>query len=536
MKTRLPLLILLLAALTACKLLTPALPATDTQVVPTHVMVVSPTTIPTAVPTTPIPAPSPTVLPDWEWPRSTPEEQGLSSAKLAAMLELLRRENRPVHSVLVVRHGVLVLEAYAHPFNAQTRHGIYSVTKSVTSALAGIANGEGLLGGVETPVISYFPTVTIDDPRKETIRIENLLAMNSGVEWMEPLYSGLNDLWGIHEADDPAQYFFNPALIEEPGAVFNYNSGGSHLLSMLVQATSGQPAADFAAAHLFAPLSIRNFHWENDFTGHTKGGTGLELLPVDMAKIGLLYLNRGQWQGRRIVPADWVSASTVIRSIPYEGMGYGYQWWIRPQGDYYALGWGGQQIRVFPEQDMVVIFTAGMSGEGMYHNDLVDDYLLPAVQSVEPLPADPLAQKRLEAAIIAWASPQMGISKSLSRLAAEVDGKGWLMTGRGNWSMFTLHFPGGDEAQIDLTLDGDPLPLKVGMDGVYRVTDTKDYGPIALYGYWESSHTFTLVQQNLREADRRVTRVQFNGEAVKLYSQWFVEPYEEESEGELFGN
>jgi hypothetical protein len=217
-------------------------------------------------------------------------------------------------------------------------------------------------------------------------------------------------------------------------------------------------------------------------------------------------------------------------------MGYGYQWWIRPQGDYYALGWGGQQIRVFPEQDMVVIFTAGMSGEGMYHNDLVDDYLLPAVQSVEPLPADPLAQKRLEAAIIAWASPQMGISKSLSRLAAEVDGKGWLMTGRGNWSMFTLHFPGGDEAQIDLTLDGDPLPLKVGMDGVYRVTDTKDYGPIALYGYWESSHTFTLVQQNLREADRRVTRVQFNGEAVKLYSQWFVEPYEEESEGELFGN
>lgn len=476
------------------------------------------------------------IVEQWEWPRSTPEAQGMSSAVLADMLEAIRNENQPIHSVLIIRHGRLVLEAYVHPFNAQTRHGVYSVTKSVTSALVGMAIEKDNLQGVETSVLACFPSIVVDDPQKEKIQIKHLLTMTSGIEWTEVMYSGLNDLWGIVESDDPAQYFFNPALIEEPGTAFNYNSGGSHLLSMLVQDAVGEPAADYAADKLFSPLAITDYAWESDFTSHSIGGTGLELLPSDMAKIGLLYLNEGRWQGNQLLDAAWVKDSIQARSWPSENKGYGYQWWINPRGDYYALGWGGQQIHVFPEQDMVVVFTAGSSGADMLHDDLIDKFILPAAVSEAPLPENSGDQDRLLAAIRVLEQPQLRASAPLSDMAAAVDGKEWLITGIGNWSMFTLHFSDEKVAILDLTLDGDPMPLQVGLDGYYRVTETQEEGPIALSGYWESANTFVLDQQNLREADRRLMRIVFSGDTTTIYSQWFVEPHQEETEAVLFNH
>ncbi|MBA4383714.1 MAG: hypothetical protein C0410_03170 [Anaerolinea sp.] len=477
---------------------------------------------------------TPDLVSNWEWPRTTPEEQGVSSAMLADMLEKINGEGQQIHSVLVIRHGVLVMEAYLHPFNAQTRHDIYSVTKSVTSALIGIAIADGSLGDVQTKLISYFPSIVPADPAKNEISLENILSMTSGIEWMEPLHSGLNDHWWIIDAEDPAQYFFTPALIEEPGKVFNYNSGGSHMLSLIIQQSTGEKAAAFAEKRLFSPLSISDYSWESDLSGHSLGSTGLELLPFDMAKIGQLYLNGGKWQGEQLLSSDWVSNSIQVHSHPSESMGYGYQWWIRPQGDYYALGWGGQQIRVFPKQDMVVVITAGSSGSEILHDDLVDNFILPAVISNESIPADIQSQERLSLAIDSLAQPKISTSASLSKMAADVDGKEWLITGMGEWSMFTLHFPNESEAQFDLTIDGEPMPLKVGLDGVYRITDTKEYGPIALLGYWESEDTFVLKQQILREADRRSTRIQFIGDSARIFSEWFVEPYQEETDAVLF--
>jgi hypothetical protein len=262
----------------------------------------------------------------------------------------------------------------------------------------------------------------------------------------------------------------------------------------------------------------------------------LELLPVDMAKIGQLYLNDGHWLGEQVLASTWVRDATRVHSTPSPEMGYGYQWWIRPQGDYYSLGWGGQQIRVFPKEDMVVVFTAGMSGADILHDDLVDQFLLPAIKSKESLPVNSNALARLETAVQGLSTPQVGRFNSLPAMARNVDGKQWLVTGRGDWNMFRLHFSNEKEAQLELTLDDDLGTLAVGLDGVYRVTDTKEHGAIALYGYWESPDTFVLVQQNLQDADRRITRLKFLGDTVKLFSQWFVEPYEEESEGVLFSH
>ncbi len=536
MKARLPILMILLAVLMACGWIkpVPSAPGTSTALPATTVTTATTVPTPTVVASTLTVEPSTPEAPGWEWPRSTPEEQGLSSDRLAAMLEAVRQDNINVHSVVVIRHGVLVLEAYNHPFNAQTRHAVYSVTKSITSTLVGIASAQGLLA-VDAPVISFFPSVNLDDERKESIRVEHLLSMSSGVEWMEPLYSGLNDHLGMLEADNPAQYFFTPALLAEPGAVFNYNSGGSHLLSMLVQSVSGQPAAELAAAQLFAPLDIRAFSWKSDFTGHSQGGTGLELLPVDMAKIGQMMLNTGQWRSTQVLPTAWVKTATEAHVQSSPEMGYGYQWWISPQGDYYALGWGGQQIHVFPEQDMVVVFTAGVSGSEVLHHELINTYLLPAVVSKDAIPVDSQAQARLKDAIQGLASPRVQVSAPFSPLASEVDGRQWLVTGRNDWSMFSLHFLSDSEARLDLELDKEMMPLLVGLDGIYRITDNAEYGPIALLGYWESTDIFVLVQQNLREADKRITHLKFSGAAVKLFSEWFVEPHTEESEAVIFG-
>lgn len=478
---------------------------------------------------------TPDPVSNWEWPRSTPEEQGLSSEILVEMLEKIHNEDQQIHSILVIRHGVLVMEAYIHPFNAQTRHEVYSVTKSITSSLIGIAIAEGLIGEVQTQLFSYFPSLILDDPAKEEITLETILSMTSGVEWMEPLHSGLNDHWWVIESEDPLQYFFTPELIEEPGKDFNYNSGGSHMLSLLIQQASGEKATDFARKHLFSPLGISDFAWKSDLSGHSIGGTGLELRTIDMAKIGLLYLNEGKWQGDQIIPFDWVRDSTQVHSNPSDKLGYGFHWWIRPEGDYYALGWGGQQIRVFPEQDMVVVITAGSSGSEMLHNDLIDDFILPSVISNQPNPTDEQSKQLLASAINTLAAPKVTSSTFLPKMAAEVDGKQWLVTGMGEWSMITLHFSDASEAQFELTMDGDPMMLKVGLDGIYRVTDSKEYGPIALSGYWESDDTFVLQQQNLHEADRRTTYITFSDDNALLKSEWFVEPYQEEAEAVLFG-
>jgi CubicO group peptidase (beta-lactamase class C family) len=474
------------------------------------------------------------LAPAWEWPRSTPEEQGILSARLAVMLEKVQQEKRNLHSILIIRHGVLVMEAHVHPFNAQTRHNLYSAAKSVTSTLVGIAAGDGLID-IYMPVRTYFPDVTIEDDWKDYIRVEHLLAMTSGIEWTEPLHSGLNDLWGIHESDDPAQYFFNPAVLTEPGTAFNYNSGGSHMLSMLIQKTTGLTAADYAEKKLFAPLDIRDTYWKKDFTGHTQGGTGLEMRPADMAKIGQVMLDGGVWQGKRVLPAGWTAAATQKRATSSPGFDYGFQWWLRPKGDYYALGWGGQQIHVFPQQDMVVVITAGLAGNAILHQDLIDSYILTAVKTDQPLTADKQGYERLEKAVEALAAPRVFTAGPLSDLAEQADGLTWLVTGMGEWNMFTLHFPNDTEGSIELTLDGAPMRLAMGLDGYYRVTDTAELGPVALLGWWESYDTFVVQQQNLRDADRRTTRLQFSNDGVRMVSRWLADPYVEVSQAELFG-
>lgn len=244
------------------------------------------------------------------WRTSTPEGQGMSSAKLQEMMDQIKSGNLFVHGIVVVRHGYLVWERYLDPaYDANTTHLLYSVTKSFTSCLVGIALEKGLIRNVSQRMVSFFQDKTIGDPdgRKQRVTVENLLMMRSGMKWDEssaPYTTPANDVYHINNDPDGLQYCLDLPMVAEPGALWHYNTGSSHILSGIVQRATGMTTLEFARQNLFEPLGIRNVYWSKDRGGTYKGGFDLQLTPRDMAKFGYLYLNGGRWGSKQIVPAE----------------------------------------------------------------------------------------------------------------------------------------------------------------------------------------------------------------------------------------
>ena len=355
---------------------------------------------------TPEPAIGPLPLSYWpteDWQYTTPEEQGMDSEILAAMIETIREQEYPISSMVIVRHGYIVAEAYFYPANENSFHHVYSVTKSFTSALVGIAIAEGYLTGIDQHVLDFFPEYEFAnmDADKEAITIENLLTMSAGFPWNEsvPFSSPQNSARQIiNYRGDWLQFILDPAMEYPPGTQFVYNSGASHLLSAIIQETTGMTASDYARSRLFEPLGIDRFFWERDTDGRTTGGWGLNLSTREMAKFGLLYLHDGEWDGQQVVPAEWVEASTQGQ-VSEE---YGYQWWLGEDDIFFAAGLYGQYIFVIPHLDMVVAVTSRSVNDSpaipmsiFYRN------IIPAARSAAPLPENPDGVSRLDEQIAA---------------------------------------------------------------------------------------------------------------------------------------
>jgi CubicO group peptidase (beta-lactamase class C family) len=269
--------------------------------------------------------------PTADWARSTPEEQGMDSARLAAMLDTINDNGIYIDGMVVIRNGYLVLEGYRHPFEADSLHTIMSCTKSVISALVGIAIAQGSLRGPDQRVAEFFPDwdISVPDHAKRDVTIGNLLTMSGGFEWP----GGMRETAAQEMVRSPnwVRFALDRPLRDVPGRTFVYDSGGSHLLSAIVQHATGMPAQSFAKTHLFSSLGITDWSWDSDPQGITQGFMGLALRLRDMAKFGYLYLNHGLWENRQVVPATWVSDS-VRKQIDAGSMwmsdGYGYQWWV----------------------------------------------------------------------------------------------------------------------------------------------------------------------------------------------------------------
>jgi CubicO group peptidase (beta-lactamase class C family) len=250
-------------------------------------------------------------------------------------------------------------------YDENSRHILYSCTKSVTSALIGIAIEEGYIGGVDDKILDYFDEddIQINDSRKQNITIANLLTMSAGFEWNESIsyYDPANSFRQLITSDNWVQFVLDRPMVSNPGLIFNYNSGISHLLSAIIQKTTGKTTLEFANEHLFGPLGITNIFWDTDPQGINFGGSELYLTPRDMAKFGYLYLNNGSWDGIQIISHQWVNASISHQIIVSEYNDYGYQWWMPKNGSQYlAVGWSAQRIYVMPDYNIVLVFTANV--------------------------------------------------------------------------------------------------------------------------------------------------------------------------------
>jgi CubicO group peptidase (beta-lactamase class C family) len=317
------------------------------------------------------------------------------------MFDYIAQENLDVRSVLIVRNGYMVLEAYFYPHRQDTVRGILSASKSFQSALVGIAIDKGYIESLDQKVLDFFPERTIanDDPRKQAMTLEHLLTMRSGLDWPEwsvPYGSSDNILWQMFESRDWVQFVLDRPMAAEPGAVFNYSTGASHLLSAILEKATGMRLRTFARTHLFEPLAISSAYWSSGPEGVDFGGGGLHIRSRDMAKFGYLYLEGGVWKRQQVVPTDWVEVSV---SVPY----YGYQWWILSNGGYAAIGHKGQRIVVMPDLDMVVVVSGEFSDTASRY--LVDAFIIPAAKSPGPLPENPDGVTLLESRIEEVAQP-----------------------------------------------------------------------------------------------------------------------------------
>jgi CubicO group peptidase (beta-lactamase class C family) len=280
-------------------------------------------------------------------------------------------------SVLIIRHGYIVFEQY-YMGDQGTPRTVWSVTKSVVSALVGIAIREGYLKNVDQKMVEFFPEYVSTDmnPDVNKVTIHHLLTMSGGV--------------AKEEDEGFSREVFQRTLRNDPGKEFFYNNLGPDILSLIITKTSGLKCIDFGKKYLFEPLGISNIAWSSSTASgvsYSPGGYGLQLTARDMAKLGYLYLNQGTWDKKQVVPSEWVEASSreQIKTPESEDWleDYGYLWWIRPKPNhsaYSAVGFGGQYIYVIPDLDIVtVITTLGSDEDTPSYLAIMDNYVGPAV-------------------------------------------------------------------------------------------------------------------------------------------------------------
>jgi CubicO group peptidase (beta-lactamase class C family) len=485
-----------------------------------------------------------------DWRTATPESQGVDSAALAEAITQARAKGLAIHSLLVVRNGYLIAEAYFHPYDGTRPHDIASATKPLTATLVGLAIAQGKIKSTQEPLLSFFSERKFqnDDERKRRITLEHLLTMSSGLDCAG---RGEPALWNMFLAADNTQFMLDLPMVSEPGAQYAYCSGGMHLLSSVVSKATGMNEAAFAGKYLFAPLGIRNFIWPSDPQGVSHGFGNLHLLPRDMAKLAWLFLNQGKWQGRQIVPADWVANATRSH-IKTGGAGtsdYGYGWRVPTNGGsvaFEASGRGGQSISMLPSKNAVIVFNGGG-----FANGEVMKQVLAAFKSDAALPVNAAGTAQLQAAIKS-VSQQPAIGKHVEpELVKKISGKTFAL--EPNWmglQSLSLTFGASTTARMQFGFAfkqsqwGTSAKARgkativetrpVGMNGAPHFSPNGILGaPVAVSGRWENDQTFVLEYDEVSSTNSFRLRLSFTDDGVSVQAKERTGLFEEKFVGRL---
>ncbi len=400
-------------------------------------------------------------------PRSTPEAQGLAAHRILAFVEAADAQKLGLHSLMIVRHGHVIAEGWWDPYRPDLRHTMYSLSKSFTATAVGFAAAEGRLN-VEDKVLSFFP-----EDRPATVsahlaamRIKDLLTMSTGHEkdTLGPLLEEKECCW--------AKKFLSLPVPREPGTHFLYNTGATYMLSAVLRKVTGKSLLEYLTPRLFNPLGIEGADWETDPDGIATGGFGLRIRTEDIARFGQLYLQKGVWNGKQLLPAGWVAEATAaqVSNVPATGrnpdsdwqQGYGYQFWRCRHNAYRGDGAMGQYCIVMPERDAVVAITAETHDMQAVMNR-VWDLLLPHMQPA-PLAPDPKANQALRQKL-ATLTALPARAAAASPWAAAVSGKAFAI-GENDLGIRSVSFAfAQNTCTFTLRDDAGAHTLVCGLDG-----------------------------------------------------------------------
>ena len=474
----------------------------------------------------------PDYWPTTGWRKSTPESQGMNSETLLDMIAFYEAEAADdpefyLDSITVIRNGYIVAEVYPNPnFPRDEMHVIHSATKSIISVLVGIAIDQGYIGSVDDKVVDYFTgrDITNLDDRKRSLSIRDLLSMETGLHSRDSFLYAYEGLFELQQSDDWLQFALDLPMAAEPGERFDYSNISTFLLGAVLAKATESDVLAFARETLFEPLGIQNVKWEWNGDGLPIAWARMWLEPDDLAKIGLLCLQQGHWNGQQLVPEEWIRDSLTPWAYPQNVVyilnsdmsensdasrriwvaqrffrpftdGYGYQWWLDGEGNYTALGTSGQYLTVSPENNLIFVVTGKNSGFSQFKPvKLFYDYVLPAVEA-EMLPPNDTASRALSA----FANPPSRNPKplpvpELPAVALEVSGIAYEMEKNPyKTDNVRLTFDAAKPfAELSFTARESWAPdFQVGLDGVPRHTATNDSVFIAS-GTWSEPDTFVV--------------------------------------------
>lgn len=463
--------------------------------------------------------------------RSNPEAQGISSQAILGFLDAAAGSKHEFHSLMLVRHGQVIAEGWWYPYRAEARHMLYSLSKSFTSTAVGFAVSEAKLK-VTDPVTSFFPEdlpEAISD-HLQALTIKDLLTMSVG--------HAQDSTGTIRNQENWVRAFLALPIKNPPGTVFLYNSGATYMLSAIVQKATGQRVLDYLRPRLFAPLGIEGMTWEECPRGINTGGWGLSVQTEALAKFGQLYLQRGQWNGRQILPAAWVEEATGFKiqqpaadleqkkKISDWHQGYCYQFWRCRHSALRGDGAFGQFTVVMPEQDAVLAITSetpDMQGE----LDLVWEHLLPGMKDSALPPNQPSQEKlsqRLSA--LAWSTPKGRVT---SPLVSQISGKLFKLNSNGmNLESASFEFAGSGCTFRVKDNQGD-FPITCGVEKWVEgetsmpgtppsLTSNKTVArsKVAASGTWLNEHTFEMTWRFYETPHHDTATCRFEGDNVRI--------------------
>ena len=466
-------------------------------------------------------------------PRSTPEAQGVSSKSIVEFLDAAAKGNTEFHSFMLVRHGKVIAEGWWNPYRADLRHTLYSCSKSFTATAIGFAVQEKKLS-LDDKVISFFPHEVPDSLSTylSELTVKEVLMMSDGME-PDPtgMVVGLDSNW--------IKGFMRVPIKYEPGTRFLYNSLGTYMLSAIIQKVTKQNTLDYLKPRLFDPLGIKGMDWETDLQGINTGGWGLRVKTEDMAKFAQLFLQKGKWNGKQILPVSWIEEASTTKimqdpSAPQSKkdssdwlQGYCYQMWRCRNNAYRGDGAFGQFMIVMPEQDAVIAITAETPSMQEEIN-LVWQYILPAFQK-DALPIDKVALKNMQDKIKSLSLP---VPEVTDAVAQKNSGKTYILSSNGlHLKTISFSFSKGI-CIVNFKTEKGTYPIQFA-SGKWQSSETSMPGPSLTAGAienrsmifpakitgsytWKDANTLQLVLRYIESPHTAYFKVTFNDDKISI--------------------